>query len=239
MPGTEFMQDMDKWVRRGRNPFTTTGGPWGEGHMGGREVTPAVESTVANSFRPIPGLANVLRAGESTIVTRLVSPQAGNWAQPDLETVGETAVVSFWEAFRDVASGFIGTPRQVFVQWERAHSRFERERVLRAAFEEEQSLQDLEHEILWHLFRQSFKERSKEPSLAPLAEWFVEKSLSALEISTEAAEEVFEIQPKIAFGSLPVPKRSKRIRLTPKTRAALPLQIIPKNLSVEVGEEEL
>jgi hypothetical protein len=207
--------------------------------MGGREVTPAVESTMVNSFRPIPGLANVLPTEESTIVTRLVLPHGAVWAQRGLEAVGETAIVSLWETVRDVGSGFIGILRQVFVQWDPAHSRFRSEGVLPAAFEEERLYQDLEREVLRHLFAQRLKERSKESSLVPLAQWSVEKTLSALEISTEAAEEEeFEIQPKIAFGSLPVPKGSKRIRLTPRTRAGLPAKIVPKNLSVEIGEEE-
>lgn len=55
--------------------------------------------------------------------------------------------------------------------------------------------------------------------------------------TTEIDEEEIHVYPTMAFGTRPIPRSSRRIRLTPRIRAAIPDQRLPRSFSLAPPEE--
>ena len=52
----------------------------------------------------------------------------------------------------------------------------------------------------------------------------------------EIDEEEIHIHPTVGFGTRPIPRTSRRIRLTPRIRAAIPNQRLPRSFSLPLPE---
>lgn len=53
----------------------------------------------------------------------------------------------------------------------------------------------------------------------------------------ENDEEEIHIHPRVEFGTQPIPRPSRRIRLTPRTRAAIPQERLPRSFSLQLPKE--